>query len=374
MSIDAFVIRYRLEGIPFAAQFLASPDFDLETLKDISRRLDLPVSGKRAEFIDRIVSSSIGQNERSAAVLESFVLRRRGWVMFQTGRVPKLPDCLNPAELLYTEGREDWYGPIMRPLDTEARWYIRPVFISHWETPDGATSTPQQCVIRWLCLARVSEHVLSLHWRGFSFAQSPSESGGRSSQYPYWEKVPSIFDEITRLTGARLSQPNLHNLILHALWERYRYDRSGRWTDRRIRAESGGVSLSAHAGAVAELDVGGIRRLANAIRRSISADFETKHQTTGQPDPDRLEEVVLRTLLREFGTLSYEFSLETGNEKVFRAHSYFGLKPNASSPDSFPHLNIFTTWRDDLEQLHFLLGHCGVGDDKVSEPVQPLLL
>lgn len=373
MGIDAFVIRYRLEGISFAEQWLASPDFDLETLKDICRRLELPVSGKRAEIIDRIASSAIGPNERSAAVLESFVLRKRGWVMFEMGRVPKFPDCLNPAELLYTEGHEKWYGPIMRPLDTEARWYIRPVFISHWETPDDATSKPQQCVIRWLCLARASKDVLSLHWKGFTFAQSPDDSGGHNSQYPYWVRAPSIFDEITRLTGARLSQPNLHNLILHTLWDQYRYDHSGRWTDRRIRAESGGVSLSAHAGAVAELNVGGIRRLANAIRRSISADFETRRHTTGQPDPDRLEEVVLRTLLREFGTLSYEFSLETGEEKVFRAHTYFGLKPDTSSPDSFPHLNIFTNWRDDLEQLHFLLGHCGAGDDKFGEPEQPSL-
>ena len=372
MSIDAFVIRYRLEGIPFAQQFLASPDFDIQTLKDICRRLDLPTSGKRTEIIDRITSSEIGWDPRGGAILEGLVLRKRGWVTFKRGQVLSRPTCLNPAELVYSEGREEWYGPIMRPSDNEAHWYIRPVFIPHWETQDGAETVPQQCVIRWLCFARVSEHMVSLHWRGFSFAETPSDSGGHSSQYPYWERATTIFDEIARLTDARVSQPDLHRLVLHALWERYRYDRSCAWVDRRIRAESGGVSLSAHAGAVTELSIGGIRRLANAIRGAIDADFQTQYQTS-LPDPGRLEEVVLKSLIREFGTLSYEFSLEIGGEKVFRAHSYFGLKPDSPSPDSFPHLNLFTTWRDDLEQLHFLLAHCGAEDDKVGEPVQPSL-
>ncbi len=255
MSIDAFVIRYQLEGVPFAQQFLASPDFDAQTLKDICRRLGLPTSGKCTDTIDRIASPDVGWDERAKAVLESWVLRKRGWITFKRGRVLRLPTCLDPAELVYSDGREEWYGPIVRPSDNEAHWYIRPVFIPHWETQDDAGGVPRQCVIRWPCLARVSERVLSLHWRGFSFAEVPDDSGRHNSQYPYWERVTSIFDEITRLTDAKLSQPDLGRLVLHALWERYRYDRSCTWVDRRIRAESGGVSLSAHAGAVTELDL-----------------------------------------------------------------------------------------------------------------------
>ena len=115
--------------------------------------------------------------------------------------------------------------------------------------------------------------------------------------------------------------------------------------------------LSAHAGAVVEIEVAGIRRLAHTIRRSVEQELNVNHDLE-LPDPEDFDEVILRTLIREFGTLSYEFSLENQNgDRLFRTHSYFGMKPNSTSSDTFPHVNVYTTWRDDLGQLRFLLQH-----------------
>lgn len=76
------------------------------------------------------------------------------------------------------------------------------------------------------------------------------------------------------------------------------------------------------------------------------------------PKPEWIDDVILRTLIREFGALSYEFSLEsTTGEKVFRAHSYFGSKVDSPTPDSFPHLQATISWGSDLDQIKFLLKH-----------------
>ncbi|MEM8723604.1 MAG: hypothetical protein AAGE84_30715 [Cyanobacteria bacterium P01_G01_bin.39] len=61
------------------------------------------------------------------------------------------------------------------------------------------------------------------------------------------------------------------------------------------------------------------------------------------------EVAALRTLIKEWGTKSYEFSLEKEEEKkelnkkskynrLIKAHCYFGLKPNSPTQDSLQHL------------------------------------
>ena len=131
--------------------------------------------------------------------------------------------------------------------------------------------------------------------------------------------------------------------------------------------------MSARAGAAVEIEIGGIRRLANTIRKSIQLELNTKYETS-LPEPDKFDEVILRTLIREFGTLSYEFSLtDNDRNRLFRAHTYFGLKPDTSSQDAFPHINFYVSWRDDKEQFQFLLDHLRTDDDNESQPEQILL-
>jgi hypothetical protein len=141
--------------------------------------------------------------------------------------------------------------------------------------------------------------------------------------------------------------------MLHNLWEKYRGDSNYRWIDRRIRAESGGVSLNARAG-VFELDTEGIRGLARTVRKAVERDLVSRYGEDFR-DQSVLDEVILRTLMREYGTLSYEFSLEDNQNLIIRTHSYFGLRPQLNSPDCLQHMNVYYSKRDELEQLEFLL-------------------
>jgi len=317
--------------------------------------------GSKSDLAQRIAGTCERSQQMQKTVMQHLIGRDKGWFSVKTGKVVERPVCDDPIGLLVAEGEPKWYGPIDYPLDSRGSWYIRPVFVPHWETSEDSAKVMQYSA-RWLCFARITDQAISLHWRGFSHADSADSALRHNSQFHYWERIPTLFEEVEDLANARVSFINLHNLILHRLWDRYRDNPSYEWLDRRIRAESGGVALSAHAGTVVEFEVAGIRRLAYTIRSSIERELETKYNLK-LPDPENLDEVILRTLLREFGALSYEFSLENeGDDKLFRAHNYFGLKPETTSPDSFPHSRIFTTWRDDLGQLDFLLRHLGAND------------
>ena len=91
------------------------------------------------------------------------------------------------------------------------------------------------------------------------------------------------------------------------------------------------------------------------IRRSIEQELQ---ETNGLafPDPGNIDEVILITLLRELGTLSYEFYLNNGGTTLFRAHTYFGNGPN--SVDTLVHHYLFTSDQSDLGQLNFYLSIC----------------
>ncbi len=189
--------------------------------------------------------------------------------------------------------------------------------------------------------------------QGFSYAESINRAES-ASQFPYWLYIPDFFDELEGVLETELQSPNLHDLVLYQLWDRFRLDQDYTWTDLRIRAESGGVSLSARSsGSIVEIDVRGINHLARTLRRSVNRELRSQGLT--MPSEEKMDEVILRTLIREFGAKSYELSLERGQEDLFKAHIYFGMKPDSPGPDSFPHLNCFTSWRNPVEQLQFLL-------------------
>lgn len=359
MGIDAFVLRYELDGHHFASQFLISPDFDVGTLKNISWDLGMPRNKLKNQLAEQIASelqfASYQQGRAIQMIIDHLIGRSKGWVSLKTGQIPKLPTCANPRELILGRGEEQWYGPISCSTDVEGAWYIRPVFLDHYEIPEDSSEV-DIFQIRWLCFARVEGGTISLHWRGFSYAGRRQVAKRGSSQFPYWEYIPALFEEIERLTDARVDYANLHDLMLNDLWDRYRENLTYDWIDRRIRAESSGVSLSAHAGVVYEIEAGGILNLARTIRTSVQEELRTRYESD-LPEPSRFDEVILKTLIKEYGTLSYEFSLESAGEVIFRAHSYFGLKPRSKSRDSFPHLNLHIRYCPDLQQLRFVLDH-----------------
>lgn len=377
MGIDALVVGHQTESADetfFTSLFLKSNDFDMLALKKIAQEIGIsaPSNVNKIWLVDEISHLSYQTPAVQRVIIRYLLGRKKGWLTFKSGSAQDLPTLADSVELVTKLGEEQWYGPVRESENHDEWWYIRPSFVTHWEMLDNA-STPQKSTIRWLCFARISNNTISFHWNGFSYSDSVDRIGNQNVQFPYWQFVPNLFDEILLLTRANIKNVNLHQLILHTIWENYRYDSAYNWIDKKIRAESGGVSLNARAGNVQELSVQGIRGLANTIRRSIQTELFSKYGTN-LPEPDTFDEVILRTLLREFGTLSYEFALESEDgEKIFRSHCYFGQKPDFNTPDSFPHLRVFTTWQSDLEVLEFLLRHLGRYDDGDSQPKQAAL-
>lgn len=376
MGIDALVISHKPEDINsliMASLFLSS-DFDISTIKRIYQDsgLAIPTGAQKGRLVDELAFKCEQSLHVRQKVIQNLLLRNHGWVTLKVGYLPRLPQLSDPLELVVSLGEEKWYGPVSHPIDESANWYIRPVFLNHWEILSGQSS-PQQSLIRWLCFVRVYKEITSLHWRGFTYTDAPERVHQNNIQFPYWERIPRIFDEFQSITNARLSDVGLHRIILHDLWDIYRYDQNFTWIDRRIRAESGGVSLNARAGNIQELSIQGIRGLANTIRCSIESEL-TKNYGRGFQNGELIDEVILRTLLREYGTLSYEFSLEKRNgEQIFRAHSYFGQRLNFNGPDCFPHLNVFTTWQSDLSLLQFLSKYVQIPNGSNSKVTQASL-
>jgi hypothetical protein len=364
MAIDAFVIRHAADGMTFRSDFLASADFDSNMLKTICQKYGLHSSGTRGQILDRIQRELFDSQVSRATFVELIIQRPKQWMALKIGHVAKRPILSDPKTLMVSEGTERWYGPVCIDSDPGAAWYLRPVFVPHWERAHGALF-PEEYRIRWLCGARVTNNVVSLHWNGFSWA-ADQKLADHPVQFQYWSRIPTLFDEIEELTGANVKTPDLAQLVLHTLWDRYRYNDG--WVDKSIRAQSGGVAVSAHAGAVSELDVGGLRGFAQTIRKNI--EYELKHCfDVNLPEPERFDEVVLRTLIREYGARSYEFSLASKNgERMLRLNTYFGVVGDVPSPDALAHFHVYVTWRNDLDQLRFLLDNLELENHDASLP------
>lgn len=362
-SSKPFVIgNIELPNEVFAKQFLASHDFDLSSLRAINKQFGLGTSGSKKTLLDRLeiyffrnYSDHDGQ-----IILEQLIRRNKNWFAFRTGKCSFIPTLSNPTEIIFSPGKPGWYGPIL--VDGE-NWFIRISFLPQWEF-DEISKQFQEHHIRWLCFACASDKYVSLHWQGFTLADN-KEQVDHENQFRYWEHIPLLFNEIQTTLNANLHDPLLHNLVLHDLWDEFRLNSSFEWDDLRIRAESGGVSLNVQspgksANEVAEINISDIKHLAKTL--SIAAAKELNLHPLKPETQSRLVESILRTLIREFGAKSYEFSLSTHGRKLLRAHFYFGAKPNTPSRDCFPHVNCYAQWGSDKEQFNFILQYLKSGN------------
>ena len=355
MSSKPLVVRYDIQGTPFAVQFLAADDFDVVTLKHICRDLGVNQIGKKnilLKYIENYIESDRALTA-AAPILFNLVRRAKKWFTFKQVENSKFPSFKSAAEIVYSEGTEEWFGPVVLPESQSENWYIRPSFVPHWEL-DVATKKPILRQIRWLLFAKVTNQLISYHWQGFSYS-TDQNSTERESQFPYWNYIPNLVIEFEKTLGCGQEYPNLHELILHRLWDFYRGKDGYNWNDIRIRAESGGVSLSAKSGGISddvEIDVKGISHLANTLTMSVVKELGITLDMTKQR---RLQESILQTIIRHFGAKSYEFSLEDKSVRLLKSHVYFGMKPGFPGPDSFPHVNCHTSWKNDQDQLGFIV-------------------
>jgi hypothetical protein len=295
---------------------------------------------------------------------------------FKRGEVPDFLDLNAPETLLTEFGAEGWYGPIKdKDLETNKVWYIRTVKVPHYTYigNDAARSIDRRS-IRWTVVAEIGnisspkDQYLSLSWNGFS--SNELDNIDSTKQFTYWSYIPDFFREIEGELGAKVQNILLHKIVLHDLWNKYLNNSTYRWQHLRIRAESSGVALNAHSAGVADIDVKGLKALTHKLAESA---LESLKIPKNDSEISLVEIALLQTLIKEWGTKSYEFSLakictqtsglsvnvdKVGGEKekkIFRAHCYFGFKLDSDVPDSLQHLHCFLDYGGSNKVLQFLL-------------------
>ena len=373
MSPNAFVDNNFPSGIDFCIQFLSSPEFNKLTLRKLAPSAS---SKEKKHDLALRVAHALEQSQLTPnQVLLEYVTQPRRWLSLKQGQCEKTPNLQSPAQLLWEFGEQGWYGPI-RDSTNLRKWYIHISKIPDYvPRGSGEANQVEQPYIRWSVIAEVSHNYVALHWENFTFTEITEAHADQAVQFPFWRDIhiPKLFDELADYLQGDWVYPNLHRLVLHDMWNKYLDNFHYRWRHLRIRAEADGVALNARSSGVTEVDVRGLQALAQKLAESAV-------ERLGRPDDveqiSHVENALLRTLIKEWGTKSYEFSLDrkpnlieassqdTDNkpklENLFKAHCYFGLKQD-STQDSLQHLKCHSGYYGgSTGVLKFLLRELGL--------------
>jgi hypothetical protein len=195
---------------------------------------------------------------------------------------------------------------------------------------------------------------LAFFWKNFS--RNNEEDPSTYIQFPFWRYIPNEFSNIESILKGEYEFPNIAQTILHEMWDKYITDPKYDWQHLAIRAEAAGVNLNARSRGVTNINVNGLLALTEQLTKS--AINEISQYIT--PNDDKkvtglTHQAILKTLIHEWGTKSYEFRLHKNNKNLFRAHCYFGSKPDNETQDCFPHLKIYSKYGGPLDSLKFLM-------------------
>ena len=139
--------------------------------------------------------------------------------------LPSSDDFVNlnsSASLLQEFGQDGWYGPIHEPNEPKKKWYIRTYRIVDYVRRGSRTASQlDDRYIRWSVIAEVDKDYLVLSWDGFTYSSTADEHIEQRTQFPFWNHIPGFFDELANHCQAQWTHPNLHQLVLHDMWEKY---------------------------------------------------------------------------------------------------------------------------------------------------------
>lgn len=372
MSPNAFVDNGFPSGIEFCIQFLSSCEFNVAALRKLVPP-STPSKEKKHELAWRVAHAlEQGQLTWNQVLLE-YVKQPRMWLSLKQGQCEKTPNLKSPAQLLWGFGEQGWYGPITDSTN-HRKWYIHISKIPDYvRRGSGEASQVDTRYIRWPVIAEVSHNYVALHWEGFTFTEITEDHLDQAAQFPFWRYIPKFFDELTDYLQGYWGHPNLHQLVLHEMWNKYLDSFHYRWQHLRIRAEADGVALNARSSGVTEVNVKGLQALARKLAESA---LERLGRPNNFEQISHVESALLRTLIKEWGTKSYEFSLDRKPnsseassqdadnkaelENLFKAHCYFGLKQD-STQDSLQHLKCHSRYYGgSTGVLKFLLRELGL--------------
>ncbi len=367
MDIHAQIIRdsgndkYR-----FLEDTLGSYYFDKATLERVAKKMGISYAFDKTELLRRIMqqvkTNPFRENDFVQWAIDALIQRPRQWLAMKIGEVPRMPTLGSAHDLLWTPGTPRWYGPVQG--SNNVLWYIYPLFIPHKIIYGDQV---KEEMLRWLCFARVTHDTISLHWSGFSHTDKEEDASttiGRNSQFQFWNHVPNLFVELEKVIGARVNFLNLQNLVLHSMINDFDNSPVYEWKHLKIRSEAHGIALNARtAYQTKSIEDTGLIKLARSIKNAIAEDL-TKNNSINLPDEQRVERVVLNTLIREHGALSYEFALSERKELMLRMHVYFGFRGESSpTQDRFPHIKVYTSQQSDIEQMDYFLSYARTKGD-----------
>ncbi|AFZ58730.1 hypothetical protein H6G54_20680 [Anabaena cylindrica FACHB-243] len=355
MSINAFVDNGYTPGKDFCEKFLSSTEFTVETLRLIlSGTSNLKKDNVAIHIADALEKGKLTPEQ----ILLPYVKQSRTWLSLKSGSCTITPN-LNSAKSLLTEfGKEGWYGPIEEAGQHKKKWYIRIYrIVDYVRRGSGSASKLDERYIRWSVIAEVAKDYVALSWNGFTYSSTTDEQIEQRTQFPFWNHIPTFIDELASHCNADWKARNLHQLVLHDMWEKYLNKSIDgivyKWKHLRIRAEASGLAINAHSAGVEEIDVRGLQALSEKLAHSVL----NKLGLVGDPEKmGNAEDAILLTLIKEWGTKSYEFQLDreltpseieaktlkkVTRKPLIKTHCYFGLKPDSKTQDSFPHLKCY---------------------------------
>jgi hypothetical protein len=327
---------------------LQSSDFLSTTISKVAKFGD----NKDTRAVNIAEELRYGNIEKEDILLE-FCKQPRQWFSYKLGKYGDIPEFKDPSILLTEFGEEGWYGPIYCE-DEDVYYYIR-TYKFRYYTEDGDKNILINN-IRWSLIAKVSKEHISCYWNGFSTNQKDKINS--HSQFQFWNYIPDAFNELEDDLEGDYRYEVVHDLILRDIWKKYIHGSKNEWRHLAVRAEASGVNLCARSKGITEINVKGLLSLASKISQSLIKDI--------YPDPSRkkdkkllkkAENSVLKTLIHSWGTKSYEFSIDHDEEKLFKSHCYFGLKPESQTQDCFPHFKCFRAYGGPSQTFEFLLEH-----------------
>jgi hypothetical protein len=345
-------------GKEFCAALLRTGEFSLPTL----RKYGATATDKEnaaAAVAEKLAAGRINSDE----LFLDFCMTPRQWLyLAEPQQEFSDPDPQNsPASFFLQFGdTKAWYGPVSS--DDGRTWMAYSTAIKHLvETSEmGGETTYAKARIRWQVIAEIGDDYIALHWNNFNRVDD-EDALGRSEQFEYWIYIPAIVAGLEKLIGSSLAEPALNKLVLHQLMNRYDSNSAYSWQHLRVRAEAEGIALNARSGGarVAEIDISGIRGLTKAMAEAAARALG---RSTDEAAVAKIERALLRTLVHEWGTLSYEFCLEpisgaASANHSFRGHVYFGAKPDGKGPDQLAHCKCFKNYGGSSAALRFLREH-----------------
>ena len=354
--MNVFIDKGFTDSETFCIQFLQSPEFKLETLKMYSDYH--PDKSSAATDVARKIR--IGEVDIDQLMLD-YAKQPRQWFALKVDGQPELFEAKDPKILLTQFGEEDWYGPIENKED-HSHLYLRTHAINEFKlVNDGSDNAHAEILkIRWTIVANVSDSHISFNWNGFT--TNSYDNPDSRYQFQFWNYIPKIIDDLEDSLSTQYSDPNFHSLILDTIWNRYISNPDYTWNHLAVRAEASGVALNARTSGVRLINVEGLlglaRRLATAVINEIEGRPTTRRLQPGSRRARLIEQAenqIIKTLIKDWGTKSYEFRLLDGDEKIFRAHSYFGLKPEHHTQDRFSHFKAYLKYGGAYKAIEFLL-------------------